>query len=315
MWIALLLFVVGLGLSAFFSGSETGFYRVGRVRLVIDALAGDWIAKGLLWATNNPSVFVATALVGNNLANYLVSSSAVMAGAILLPGAEAGEMILTLLVTPLVFIYGELLPKQLFYEAPYRLLRRCAPGLGLAGVLFAPVSAVLWGVGLALQRLAGTPSQTLRQELARRELANVLDEGHAVGLLAPAQRRLAQGTLAAAGRSLREFMIPTARLPKASASYTRRQLLEFAQRRGQWFVVLADGSGYVRAVDCLLDSDSQQLPVRQLMTAQAGDSFLPTLLRMQTAGREVSAVQERGRVVGYVFAEGLRNALGVDQGL
>ena len=65
------IFLTGLLLSAFFSGAETGFYRVTRVRLLLDGLAGDPIARGLLWLTNNPALFVATALVGNNLANYL----------------------------------------------------------------------------------------------------------------------------------------------------------------------------------------------------------------------------------------------------
>ena len=63
-WIALLFFG-GLLLSAFFSGSETGFYRVPRVRLLIDALGGDKKARGLLWMTNHPWLFVATTLVGN----------------------------------------------------------------------------------------------------------------------------------------------------------------------------------------------------------------------------------------------------------
>ena len=77
MTIALGLFVVGMLLSALFSGSETGFYRVSRVRLLIDALSGDRTAKWLLWASNNPAAFVATALVGNNVANYLTSRAIV----------------------------------------------------------------------------------------------------------------------------------------------------------------------------------------------------------------------------------------------
>ena len=78
MILVLLLFATGVALSAFFSGSETGFYRVTRVRLLLDWLAGDRLARGLLWTTNHPSVFVATALVGNNLANYIASLAVVM---------------------------------------------------------------------------------------------------------------------------------------------------------------------------------------------------------------------------------------------
>ncbi len=316
MWLAALLFAIGLALSAFFSGSETGFYRVARVRLLIDALAGDWIAKGLLWATNHPAVFVATALVGNNLANYLVSRSTVTAAGLWFPGVAAAEMALTIAVTPVVFIFGELLPKNLFFAAPNRLLRRCAPGLGLAGALFSPISVVLWGVGRLLQWIGNAPSRPLRMELARRELSEVLDEGHAVGLLSPAQRRLAQGTFGAAGRALREFMVTTARLPQIEPTASRRELLNFARRRQQKFVVLKDGAGYVRALDCLLDSEGADLPVRELMEATPSQNFLPTLLKMKAANRAVAVVlDDRGRAVGYVFAEHLLEALTAEQGL
>ncbi len=60
-WILLML-LIGVFFSAFFSGSETGFYQVTRVRLVLDARGGDPVAKGLLWLTNNPSLFVAACI-------------------------------------------------------------------------------------------------------------------------------------------------------------------------------------------------------------------------------------------------------------
>ena len=48
MMLAVLLFIIGLSLSAFFSGSETGFYRVTRWRLVLESREGDAVARGLL---------------------------------------------------------------------------------------------------------------------------------------------------------------------------------------------------------------------------------------------------------------------------
>jgi putative hemolysin len=122
--------LVGLALSAFFSGSETGFYRVTRVRLVIDAVDGDRISRGLLALTNFPALFVATTMVGNNLANYMVSLGVVLLTKELTSShADATELVATILFSPLVFVYGELLPKYLFYNAPNLLLRRCAPAL------------------------------------------------------------------------------------------------------------------------------------------------------------------------------------------
>ncbi len=91
MMLVIALFAVGLLLSAFFSGAETGFYRVTRVRIVLDALAGDRIARGLLWLTNRPYLFVATTLVGNNIANYLTSLAAVMGAQRLYGGGRWAE--------------------------------------------------------------------------------------------------------------------------------------------------------------------------------------------------------------------------------
>jgi hypothetical protein len=56
----ILLFLLAMSFSALYSGSETGFYRAARGRLVVDARSGDWVSRGLLWLTNNPAVFVAT---------------------------------------------------------------------------------------------------------------------------------------------------------------------------------------------------------------------------------------------------------------
>ncbi len=70
---AFAIFLIGLGMSFFFSGTETAFYRVSTVRLMIAANAGDKIARRLLDFAHRPGRFVATTLVGNNVANYLVS--------------------------------------------------------------------------------------------------------------------------------------------------------------------------------------------------------------------------------------------------
>ena len=103
-WILLLnLFLVGLVLSAFFSGSETGFYRTSRIRLMLDALAGDKVARGLLLVIHNPMLFIATILVGNNLANYVVTLSVVLATEQMIEGDNAtAELIVAIGFSPII---------------------------------------------------------------------------------------------------------------------------------------------------------------------------------------------------------------------
>ena len=53
----LLLFTLGVFLSALFSGSETGFYRVTRMRLLLDGMDGDRTSTFLLSLSNHPAMW------------------------------------------------------------------------------------------------------------------------------------------------------------------------------------------------------------------------------------------------------------------
>ena len=119
MILILLLFVLGVFLSGFFSGSETGFYRASRVRFVMDGLEGNRMSKRMLSLFNNPTLFVATILVGNNVANYLVSLAVVLAARALFPvNSGTAELLAPIALSPALFVYGELLPKSIFFMAP-----------------------------------------------------------------------------------------------------------------------------------------------------------------------------------------------------
>ncbi len=314
------LFLLALTLSALFSGSETGFYRLSRLRLVIDAMAGDRVSKGFLWAVNNPAAFVATVLVGNNVANYLASSAIVMACDRQFPGSELAGVLVPLAFTPLVFVYGELLPKNVFFAAPNRMLRRCAPALAVAGVVFLPVSALLWCVGKLLQWIGRTPTDVIRGVIARRELAQALDEGHAVGLLEPVQRRLAQAIFGAASRSVREFMTPAARVVRATTTMARRDVLRLARRQKQAALLVEDPShrreivGYVRAFDCLVGDPNQPPPIRPLLEFDEQANFLSAITKMQGQGEPIALVRlaSGGRMSGLLRLEALRSILTTD---
>lgn len=126
-----LIFLLGFGglvLSAFFSGTEIGFYRTSRVRLVLDAKGGDWIARLLVALGNRPVLFIATILVGNNIANNLVSLALVIGTEASFGTVHKGvEILVPLVFAPFLFVYGELIPKQVFLQAPRRLLGRAGP--------------------------------------------------------------------------------------------------------------------------------------------------------------------------------------------
>jgi CBS domain containing-hemolysin-like protein len=312
--IALGLGICGLFLSALFSGSETGFYRATRLRMVLDAMAGDRIARGLLFLTNHPALFVATALVGNSAANYLVSLAAVIAMRQMFPEAEGAEIIAAIILAPIVLVYGELLPKSLYLQAPNRLLRRGgAVFLFFVAVLF-PLAGLLWLLGRLLARLTRTSHEPIRLVLAQRELRQILAEGHEAGLLHPAQQSLAHGILAVARKPLRQFLTPPGQMAQVRADTGKQAVLDLAQRSHTAVIPVAAVSGrlmgYVRVVDLRLREGNDLAPIRPLPELRDDTTHLAALMRLESSGDSLArVVNARGETVGIVTLERLREPL------
>lgn len=331
----LALAAVGIFLSAFFSGTETGFYRATRVRLVLDALGGDRIARGLVWLTNHPLVFVATVLVGNNLANYLTVFAIVM-GTRSVIGAEAAgasreyalEMIAPLLLAPVLFVYGELLPKSLFLQAPNRLLRRWGPLFLVFVGLFLPISALLLGLNRLLARFVGESPQQVRLTLARRELRQVLEEGHEAGILHPAQRGLAQGIFAVARQPVSRFTTPLEEIPRARSEMGKEEVLRLARRHRISAVPVespqnpAELAGYFRVIDLELSLPSEGHedaaanrrdeagPLRPFLEIAEDTTQVAALMQMHSAKEDLArVVGADGATLGIVTADRLREPL------
>lgn len=314
---AIALFLGALSLNAFFSGTETGFFRLSRLRLVMEGIAGDRMSRILLWFANQPSIFVATALVGNNLANDLTSLSVVMATEAIWPeGGVLASVLPPLLVTPFMFICGDLLPKNVFFNAPNRLMRRSTPIVVVAAVLFAPITFVLWLLSLVLQLFTRERPQELRLTLARRELTAMLVEGHEAGLLRPVQRTLAQTMLAIAGQPVKNYAVPTSRMVRVTTTMSRSDMLQLAQRYNRTLLPVEDPQqkrqlvGFVRAIDLFLESNETALHPEPFVELVENETFLSALGKLSVAEDALGhVVGVGGKSIGFVSGRDLRQAL------
>ena len=316
MIIAIILLIVGIFLSAFFSGTETGFYRASRVRVVMAGLDGDRVSQYLLKLINNPTLFVATTLIGNNVANYLTSLAIVLITQNV-TSSSAAEMLTPILMSPLLFVYGELLPKNLFYQAPNFLLRLAAPVFLLFTCIFAPVAALLWGMGRLLKQLLGESPEKIRLILARKEVQQVLEDGLEAGILHPTQRNLGQSFFLVASKRVAEFCTPISEIKALKLNATREEALKFARVKQYSDIVLFDGArsnvvGYVRTVDLLI-SQIQKAPkdcLRDFNDVNRNELFGETVMQMQSERETVRrVVGSAGETVGMLFIDQLTDPL------
>lgn len=300
-------FVVGLLLSAFFSGTETGFYRLSMQRLTLDAQAGDATARQLLWFARNPSYFVATTLIGNNLANYL-TTFAIGWGVVLYGSRHSDwlEVLATVLLSPVIFLFGELLPKNVYYRAPMQRLRRDISRFRICFFAFLPASWPLVLVTKLIERLRRSQDRSLEVLFGRSHLARMMTHGHQVGVLSDVQGQLASGLLQIAPQSVTGSMTPVQRIHGVRATATREEIFRFAERHGLPSLSVRrsehgdDWYGQLSVADLAFSSRPVSALIRPLPRVDHCASKLDALHVMCEARQTHALVVDGERVLGLV---------------
>ena len=333
---AVMLGMASLLLGAAFSGTETAFYRVSKLRLKLDALGGDTIAKRFLWRANNPGFFIATLLVGNNATTYGASLAMVLFIGCVLPHADGMyvELAAALILTPILFVWGEMFPKCLGLTIPNTVLRFFSPIIQIACWLFLPLTALLWGINKAIAVILKKPGDAISLSLGRRELSGVLAEGKNIGILSNIQRQLAEGIFACSDRLIRDYTLPQSQLPTITTAMKPEHVLEIARRNSLLAQPVYEPDadpdnhdlpiGYVRTIDLeiavrhQLDEQAKQLslllqtelPLRSIVELSAKHSLLTGLILLQTMQDSFGCVvDKRRRCLGFVSADQLRDVL------
>jgi magnesium and cobalt exporter, CNNM family len=152
----------------FFSGSEIGVVSADRVKLRHDAAKGSRGARLALAMLDKPEWLLSTTLVGTTLS---VVTNTTMATALMIElFGETGGWFAVLLVTPLNWVFGEIVPKSVFQQRADLYTPRVIFPLKLCAWLFSPLLAVFSVLTRLLARMMGehrkAPPFTLREEIA-----------------------------------------------------------------------------------------------------------------------------------------------------
>ncbi|MFN0196212.1 MAG: CNNM domain-containing protein [Planctomycetaceae bacterium] len=311
---ACLLFIVALRMTAFFSGTETGLYRLNPLRVSVDALAGDQIARRLLWYVQHPSHFVATTLVGNNVANFVESLAINMAVSVFLTSSSsdwAVEIAATMFFTPIIFLFGDLIPKSLFFRAPMMLLRKNLRWFDIFYRLFLAISLPLVWISSWAQRFAVAENRPESPFLGRQRLLELMGRGHQEGLLTEIQNRLVNGLLHTAVQPVLHSMIPSSRVLGLSRQASQDEILRFADQYAAPLVILKEEdagekwSMYIRPIDLTIAPGSATKWMKSMPRIELHATKLEALLTMRQEEAPVAVVVDGERILGVVFERGL----------
>lgn len=211
---------LGVCLSALFSGMETGIYTLNRVRLRVRSGNKEPSALRLRDEISKPDRLLSTLLIGNNLANY-AGSFGIAAILELLGYTEWSAITLNvLLLTPILFVLGETLPKDLFRTHTDSWMYR------LSGLLLVIRIILTITLLLPLIRSAGTLASRMMGQAtghpiaARQRISQLIREGAGVGVLSESQVTLADRALAMRERTIDSEMIPWRKVALIKTSAT-----------------------------------------------------------------------------------------------
>jgi len=295
-----------MALDALFCGMETGVYVLNKIRLDLRAEAGSRGARVLRRMLRKPDNLLAVLLIGTNLSRYIatagVTTMFVLAGA----GARS-EWYTIALMTPVLFVVGDSVPKHVFRDLCESLTYRFAWFLAASNWLLnaCGLAPLVRGFSGLLTRLAGRRACE-HGPLEHEGLTAVVTEGRATGLLTHFQTLMADRVMHIGRVRLADVMIPMRDVVSAPREITRDELIERTRDRNYSRIPLLAGDGRVTGVldiyDVLARADGTspaEMATEPLILA-ADMPVTDALYRMQREHAAMAVVAEAGAHVGIV---------------
>ncbi len=315
-----LLILLFFGASALFSGLETGGYLLNRIRLRFRARHGNRAARRLQSVLGDAHRFIFTVLIGNNIANYLLSREVTQLYSRANVGTQSGqhfgylpwsaEAAATLTLMLPLFFFAELLPKNIFRHHPNRLMYSYSGFLALADRLLRPLTVLLKGLFNLLTGGRGRSEALSAFTLSLQGLREYFSSGVQQGSLSDRQHGMIDNLVSMHRIAVRDIMQPAASLSSISEKATVQQVIELMRRRHVDQVAVYRGSvrnlsGLISLFDLmdpqLQPSDGIKPRVRKLVRLSADLPLTRAFRRLRSKGTLAAAVMDRStRTVGLL---------------
>jgi len=192
-------------LSAFFSASETAFSSVNRIRLRNYANQGDKRAEKALKVVSNFDKALTAILIGNNVVNIGAASLATVVFTEKFGAKSVG--LATIVMTILVLIFGEILPKTLAKENAESFTLSIASVLSAFIFILTPITALFSILKRQVTRLFGNKNAS-NPSVTEEELKYIIEEIEDEGVLEEQESNLVRSALEFDEITINEILIP-----------------------------------------------------------------------------------------------------------
>lgn len=264
-WILLILL---LGLSAFFSSSETSLMSLNKIRIRYmveqNIKGGDLIHKMM----ERPRRLLGTILVGNNIVN--IGASAIATSLAIQYFGSKGVGIATAFMTIAVLIFGEITPKSLAARYPEQVAIRVSKGIYFCTIILNPLTKLINGVTGLLIRLLGGKTDAAQTTVTEEELKIMINMSHEDGVLEFEEQKMIHNVFQFTDSHVKDVMKPRNEVCFLSAEASYEEVISlFKEHRFSRMPVIVDELdqviGIVNMKDLLFLEDPKAFDIHDWM--------------------------------------------------
>ena len=224
LWLDIAVVAICLVLSALFAAAETALTAASRARMHAIEKGGDGRAGLVTRLLDTRERFIGAMLLGNNVTN--IGASALITSVLLALVGERGVLYATILMTVLILVFAEVLPKTIAINYPDRTALVLARAVSIAVAVFGPVLAAVEVFVRAILRVFGIRLDEARSMLSGvEELKSAVDLLHQEGGVERSDRDMVGGLLDLHELTVRDVMVHRTKMQSINAGLPSAEIL------------------------------------------------------------------------------------------
>lgn len=264
----IIVLVILLLLSAFFSSAETALTTVNRIRMRTLAEDGDKRAQRVLRITDDSGKMLSAILIGNNIVNLSASSLATSLAIKLWGSVGAG--IATGILTFLILIFGEISPKTLATIHSEQIALLYSGTIDMLMKVLTPVIYLINKLAMGFLMLLRVDPKAGDQQLTEEELRTIVDVGKESGVIESEEHEMINNLFDFGDAQAKEVMVPRIDMTFANVESTYDELIEIFQedkftRLPVYEETTDNVVGILNMKDLLLYKDKEHFSIRDIM--------------------------------------------------
>lgn len=223
----IILIIILVILSAFFSSCETAYTSASKIRLKTLSDDGNKRAGKVLAFLEKYDRFISTVLIGNNIVNILSTSlSTVLFVNLVISNGwgddSLGTTLATIIMTIVILIFGEFVPKGLAKNFPESIAMFYYPFIRFLSYIFLPISFLLEGLQKLIMKCLHKKSDS--ETITEDELLTIIDEIEEENKIKPYEKELISNAIKFDDIEVKALITPRNKITAISVDDTREEI-------------------------------------------------------------------------------------------